>query len=73
MEKTPPVVGVGSSAGAWLPEDSGIAWVLIQHMAPDRPSELARILARRTDVPVEEVKRDTQVVADRIYLIAPGR
>ncbi|MBZ9815210.1 MULTISPECIES: CheR family methyltransferase [unclassified Mesorhizobium] len=79
---TPPIVGIGSSAGGVaalqnlvsnIPADSGIAWVLIQHMAPDRPSELASILARKADLPVEEVTHDTRIEADRIYLIAPGQ
>jgi two-component system CheB/CheR fusion protein len=79
---TPPVVGIGSSAGgvaalqklvSHIPADSGIAWVLIQHLAPDRPSELADILERKADVPTEEVTHDTRVEPDRIYLIAPGQ
>ena len=80
--QTPPIVGVGASAGgiaalqdlvANIPADSGIGWVLIQHMAPDRDSELCKILERRTDLPVEEVTRNTQVAADRIYVISPGQ
>lgn len=78
----PPIVGIGSSAGgvsalqklvSHIPADSGIAWVLIQHMAPDRPSELVNILARKADLQVEEVTQDTRVEANRIYLIAPGQ
>jgi two-component system CheB/CheR fusion protein len=40
-----------------LPDDTGIAWVLIQHMAPDRESDLAGILGRRTNLPVEDAPR----------------
>ena len=78
----PPIVGVGASAGgvaalqdlvAGIPGSSGIAWVLIQHMSPDRPSELCAILARRAKLPVEEVTEDMQVKADTIYVISPGR
>ena len=67
-DQPPPIVGIGASAGGiaalqelveHLPSDSGIAWVLIQHMAPDRPSELSAILARRTELPVLEVTEDT--------------
>lgn len=77
----PPIVGVGASAGgvaalqdfvANIPADSGIGWVLIQHMAPDRDSELCKILERRTDLIVEEVTEDTRVEADRVYVISPG-
>jgi two-component system, chemotaxis family, CheB/CheR fusion protein len=52
-----PVVGVGASAGGLeaftqmlqaLPLDTGMAFVLIQHLAPTRPSLLAEILSRAT-------------------------
>jgi two-component system CheB/CheR fusion protein len=78
----PPIVGVGASAGgvgalqelvASIPEGTGIAWVLIQHMAPHRTSELAGILARKAKVPVTEVTEETDVEPDRIYVISPGR
>lgn len=78
----PSIVGIGASVGGLpalqdlvthIPGDSGIAWVLIQHMAPDRPSELAAILARRSELAVEEITEDTPVEADRIYVISPGR
>ena len=78
----PPIVGIGASAGGvsalqefveHIPEDSGIAWVLIQHMAPDRESELHSILGRKTKLPVAEVVKDTRAEADRIYIISPGR
>jgi len=76
-----PVVGVGASAGgiaafqtlvSHIPQKSGIAWVLIQHMAPNRDSQLCDILSRCTDLPVAEVKEDTPVAPDRIYVISPG-
>jgi two-component system CheB/CheR fusion protein len=77
----PPVVGVGASAGgitayktfvANIPSKSGIAWVLIQHMAPDRESSLASILQRETELPLTEVTEEVAVEADHVYLIAPG-
>lgn len=77
-----PVVGVGASAGGvgafrtlveHLPDRSGLAWVLIQHMAPDRESHLSEILSRNTSMPVTDVEADTPVEADRVYLVAPGR
>ncbi|MEQ8433624.1 MAG: CheR family methyltransferase [Oceanicaulis sp.] len=78
----PAVVGVGASAGGVgefrtfvsnVPENSGIAWVLILHMAPDKKSELAAILQRKTKLPVKEASDDTPVKADHIYLMPPGR
>ncbi len=76
------MVGLGASAGgvkayqtfvAHVPTDAGIAWVLIQHMAPDRESQLRQILARKTALPVIEVTERTAVMPNHIYLIAPGR
>lgn len=56
-----------------IPPEAGIAWVLIQHMAPDRESHLAEILGRETALPIEQVDEDTTVRPDRIYVIAPGQ
>ncbi len=80
-ERGPPIVGVGASAGGVaalqtlvedLPSESGIAWVVVQHMAPHRPSELSTILGRKSDIPVVEVESDTRVEGDHVYVIAPG-
>lgn len=79
--KKPFIVGVGASAGgieafqelvSGLPDDAGIAWALIQHMAPDRESHLADILRRRTNLPLEDVKDGTPAQADHVYLIPPN-
>lgn len=79
---TPPIVGIGASAGgvgalqelvANIPDGTGIAWILIQHMARHRTSELAGILDRKATVPVVEVTEDTDVAPDRIYVISPGQ
>ena len=76
-----PVVGVGASAGGLVPfqafvgriaPDSGIAWVLVQHMAPDYSSELAAILQRCTELPVAEVREPVRAEPNHVYVIAPG-
>ncbi|MGQ0618516.1 MAG: chemotaxis protein CheB [Panacagrimonas sp.] len=77
------IVGVGASAGGLeaftellkaLPADTGMAFVLIQHLAPSHPSALAEILARTTTMPVREMKEDQrQVQANHVYVIPPGR
>lgn len=56
-----------------IPVDAGIAWVLVLHMAPDRPSELSAILSKHTDLPVTEVLDEMPVEPDHVYVIAPGR
>jgi len=60
-----PIVGIAASAGGLeaftellghLPVDTGMAFVLIQHLAPDHKSLLCEILARTTQMPVNEVQ-----------------
>src|SRR5687767_1285221 len=59
-----PVVGVGASAGGLeafqkllraIPEDSGMAFVLVQHLHPSHESLLPDILARVTKIPVLQI------------------
>ena len=77
-----PVVGIGASAGGLealeaffssCPSDSGMAYVVIQHLSPDHQSLMAEILSRRTTMPVTEVRDGLAVVPDHVYVIAPGR
>ncbi|VTT99032.1 mcp methyltransferase with pas pac sensor : Methylase of chemotaxis methyl-accepting protein OS=Rhizobium leguminosarum bv. trifolii WSM2012 GN=Rleg10DRAFT_2965 PE=4 SV=1: CheB_methylest: CheR_N: CheR: PAS_10 [Gemmataceae bacterium] len=77
-----PVVGIGASAGGLeayteflraCPPDAGMAYVLVQHLPPDRESLLAEILARHTRMPVFEVADGQPVEPDRVYVIRPGR
>src|SRR5215831_13315937 len=64
-----PVAGVGASAGGMeaftellhhLPNDTGIAFVLIQHLDPKHSSLLTELLSRATSMPVSEVKDNTR-------------
>ncbi len=77
-----PIVGIGASAGgleaitqllSHLPVDTGMAFVLVQHLAPSHASALAEILSRATKMPVAEVHDDVQVEPNRVYVIPPGR
>jgi two-component system CheB/CheR fusion protein len=77
-----PIVGIGASAGgldasrrllATLPADTGMAFVLIQHLSPDHPSHLAEILSRSTAMPVIEVQDEPTVEPNHVYVIPPGR
>jgi two-component system CheB/CheR fusion protein len=76
-----PIVGVGASAGGLeafteflkrLPSDSGMAFVLIQHLDPKQHSGLTDLLSKATKMPVLEVRSDTAIEADHIYVMAPG-
>src|SRR5207244_12480410 len=73
-----PIVGVGASAGGLeafsdllrhLPEKTGMAFVLVQHLDPTHGSVLPEILARKTTIPVEEVSDGVHVLPDHIYVI----
>jgi two-component system CheB/CheR fusion protein len=73
-----PIVGIGASAGGLeafsellhhLPEKTGMAYVLVQHLDPKHESGLKEILARTTKVPVTEVTHGTLVQPDHVYVI----
>jgi len=75
------IVGIGASAGGleafsdllpYLPEKTGMAFVLIQHLDPKHGSELREILARTTKIPVEEVTDGALVQPDHVYVIPPN-
>ncbi|HEY6080005.1 MAG TPA: chemotaxis protein CheB [Polyangiaceae bacterium] len=72
------VVGIGASAGGLealeaffeqVPLDSGMAFVVVQHLSPDFRSLMDEILSRRTQLPVHLVEDGVQVEPNRIYLI----
>ena len=76
-----PIVGVGASAGGLeaisellhaLPRDTGMAFVLVQHLDPTHDSILAEILSRSTTMPVAQVKNGVAVEANHVYVIPPG-
>ena len=77
-----PIVGVGASAGGLeaftqllraLPADAGMAFVLVQHLAPSHASALAEILSRATRMPVMEVHGETTVEPNCVYVIPPDQ
>ena len=76
-----PIVGIAASAGGleafielltYLPVDTGMAFVLIQHLAPDHKSLLTEILAKKTKMPVSEVVDGVIVEPNHVYIIAPN-
>lgn len=76
-----PVAGVGASAGGLeaftallkaLPADTGIAFVLVQHMDPTHESILPKLLAKATAMPVHEVGDGMLVEPNRVYVIPPN-
>ncbi len=76
-----PIVGVGASAGGLeaftqllenLPTDTGMAFVLIQHLDPTRDSLLTELLNRKTPMPVTEVKDGMAIAPNQVYVIPPN-
>jgi two-component system CheB/CheR fusion protein len=77
-----PIVGVGASAGGLeaftqlltaLPCDTGMAFVLVQHLSPTHASALSEILSRATKMPVAEVHDELTVEPNHVYVIPPAR
>ncbi len=77
----PVVVGIGASAGgleafskllAALPSDTGMAFVLVQHLDPNHESVLTELLARTTSLPVSQIEDSTRIEANHVYVIPPN-
>ena len=75
-----PIVGIGASAGgleaftellSHLPDDTGMAFVLIQHLDPKHESHLTELLSKASKMPVSEVKGETRAEANHVYVIPP--
>jgi len=75
------IVGIGASAGGLepirkllekLPVDTGMSFVVIQHLAPGQESLLPEILSRSTKMKVLQVQDGMQVEQDNVYVITPG-
>ena len=72
------VVGIGASAGGLdplvrffdnLPKDTGMAFVIVQHLSPDFKSLMDELLGRHTMLPIHLVEDGMPVEADHVYLI----
>jgi PAS domain S-box-containing protein len=77
-----PVVGLGASAGgvqalqhffAAMPADSGMAFVVIMHLSPDRESHVAAVLQNTTTMPVTQVNETVTLEPNRVYVIPPTK
>lgn len=77
-----PIVGIGCSAGGLealdaflrhVPADSGMAYVIVQHLDPSHTSALAELLQRVTPMPVAEAIDGTTLLPDCVYVIPPNK
>ena len=76
------IVGIGASAGglealqaffAALPLDTGVPYIVIQHLSADYKSLLSEILSKSTKLPVTQVENGMEVLPNHVYVIAPGQ
>ncbi|MGB3798009.1 MAG: chemotaxis protein CheB, partial [Alteraurantiacibacter sp.] len=76
-----PIVGIGASAGGLealkdlvgaIPERSGMAYVIVQHLSPNHESMMDRLLANHTQLPIKKIEEGMRVEADTIYVLPAG-
>ena len=74
------VVGIGASAGGieafeglfhYLPPDTGAAFVIVAHLAPNKVSMLDEIVGRFTAMPVAQARDGIKIESDHVYIIPP--
>ena len=74
-------VGIGASAGAMhplerlfslMPADSGMVFVVVQHLERHHPSLLAELLAKHTQMPVHQAEDGVHPLANHVYIIPPN-
>ena len=77
-----PIVGVGASAGGLealeqflgrVPAESGMAFVIVQHLDPTHKGIMPELLQRATSMKVVQVKDRTKVRPDCVYVIPPNK
>lgn len=76
------IVGIGASAGGLealeaffhaMPADSGMSFVVVQHLSPDFKSHMEELLSRQTNIPVQRVADGIAVEPNAIYLLPPKK
>lgn len=75
-------VGIGASAGGLeaiqsffkqVQPETGLAYIVVQHLSPDYKSLMVELLAKVTDLPVQRAEDGMKVEANQIYLIPPKK
>jgi len=73
-----PIVGIGASAGGipameglfkGMPDQLGMAFVIITHLSPKRESLLHEVVGRYTTMPVDVVEDGTPVRPNHVYVM----
>lgn len=77
-ENTFPVVAIGASAGGleammelltYLPADTGMAFIYVQHLSPDNKSMLTEILSKKTKMIVQEIDDMGKILPNNVFVI----
>ena len=77
-----PIVGIGASAGglevleqflSQVPQNSGLAFVIVQHLDPTRQGIMPELLQRNTGMKVIQVRDRTVVQPNCVYVIPPNK
>ena len=77
-----PIVGIGASAGGLealeqflgnVPEASGMAFVIVQHLDPTRKGIMPELLSRTTSMKVVQVRDNMKIAPDGVYVIPPNK
>ncbi len=80
--QTPCVVGIGASAGSFealrsffhlMPTDSGVAFVIIEHMDPAHTRLAPHLFAKCTRMPVSEATENERIEANHVYTSPSGK
>lgn len=77
-ENSFPIVAIGASAGGleammellkYLPPDTGMAFIYVQHLSPDHKSMLSEILSQKTKMKVQEIDDMDQIKPNNVFVI----
>ena len=80
--KAVPIIAIGASAGGLeaasglldaLPVETGMAFLLVQHLDPTHPSMMVKLLGSHTAMTVIEAAEGSQLLPDQVHVIPPGR
>jgi len=75
------IIAIGASAGGLAPLEqflhqappaAGLAYIIVQHLDPDRKALLKELLQRATTMPVQEARQGMRVESDHVYVIPPN-
>lgn len=77
-----PIVGVGASRGGLnafkkflkaLPDNTGMAFVFVQHLDPDFESNLTSLLSKESNMPIQVIENDINLAPDNVYVIPSNK